>query len=499
MTAVLALLPLGAVVGLMLGLKWRAGSAGLAGLVVAVGLAWTVFGLGQGQAAPFGPAGMSGGALLEAGFTSLSILWIIFPALVLHELQSRSGALLVLREAVGRISPDPRTQVVLIAWFFGLFMEGAAGFGVPVALTAPLLAGLGFPPVRAVVLALLGHAAGVSFGALGTPILAQAELMGASALAIGQETALLNLALGWFLLAALIWLAGERPPTVRDGLMGIAAAVCFYLPFLALALWVGPELPTAGGALIGGGLFALFSARRRRPEARGRLDLQGRSVVRALLPYGVIVLLVLATRLIGPLAQTLQGLAITWSLGEVFGGRLSPLYHPGGVLAAGLVLGGIAQGRNWGDFAEAAAAAVARLGPVALALFVMLALSRIMVHSGMIAALAGAAAGSAGIWPLLAPSIGALGAFVTGSATASNILLTPFQTATAEALDLPQTRMAAAQGVGAGVGNIISPHNIIAGAATVGLKGEEGAVLRQTAGICLFYLAAAGVLAFLLT
>ncbi|MDO8900592.1 MAG: L-lactate permease [Phenylobacterium sp.] len=491
MTAILAALPLMAVVGLMLGLKWPVAYAGGAGLALALVLALLIFGLGQAPTDPFGPGGMTLGALLEAGFTSLSILWIIFPALVLYELQARSGALFVLRDAVARVSSDRRTQVVLVAWFFGVFMEGAAGFGVPVALTAPLLVGLGFSPIRAVVLALVGHAGGVSFGALGTPVLAQAELMNVAAGVIGRETALVNAALGWTLLGALIWLAGDRPPALRDWLMGAGAAICFYLPFLALALWVGPELPTAGGALIGGGVFALITAR-----AQPKSDvpaLSGRAVVTALLPYGAIVILVMATRLIDPVAQALQGLAISWSLGGTFAGRLAPLYHPGGVLALGLILGGLAQGRSIGAFAEAATAALRRLGPVALALFVMLALSRIMVHSGMISALAGAAAGSVGVWPFLAPFVGALGAFVTGSATASNILLTPFQAATAQALDLPQVRMAAAQGVGAGVGNIISPHNIIAGAATVGLKGGEGAVLRQTALVCLAYLALAGV------
>lgn len=131
---------------------------------------------------------------------------------------------------------------------------------------------------------------------------------------------------------------------------------------------------------------------------------------------------------------------------------------------------------------------------MALALFAMLALSRVMVHAGMIGVLAGAAAATVGLWPFLAPFVGVLGTFVTGSATASNILLTPIQSSTAAALDLSQVRMAAAQGLGTAIGNIICPHNIIAGAATVGLKGGEGAVLRQTIGVCLLCAGAAGML-----
>lgn len=490
MTAAFAGLPLLAVVGLMLGLRWRAVHAGFAGLVVAVAVAIGVFGLGRTRLPEFGPAGATGGALLEAGFTAASILWIIFPALMLYELQNRSGAIPTLKAAVGRVSAEPRTQVVLIAWFFGLFMEGAAGFGTPVALTAPLLVGLGYTPTRAVALALIGHGAGVSFGALGTPVLAQAALGAIPAAEIARETALLNAAVGWILLAALVWLAGDRAPSRRDWAMAGSAAVCFYAPYLALALWVGPELPTIGGALIGGAAFALVVNRPRRASAA----LDGGPVIRAILPYAMIVILVLATRLIPQVSETLRPLAWTWSVGDVFRGELAPLYHPGSVLLAGLVLGGLMQGRTAREFGAAAIAAARRLIPVAAALFAMLALSRVMVHAGMIGALAAAAAATGGVWPFLAPFTGVLGTFVTGSATASNILLTPFQTSAATALNLPPPSMAAAQGLGAGIGNIVCPHNIIAGGATVGLQGREGDVLRQTLAICLATIAAGGVL-----
>lgn len=495
MTAAFASLPLLAVVGLMLGLRWRAVYAGLAGLAVAIVVAMGPFGLGVTRLTEFGPAAATGGALLEAGFTTVTILWIIFPALMLYELQNRSGALLTLRSAAGQVSAEPRIQVVLIAWFFGLFMEGAAGFGTPVALTAPLLVGLGYGPTRAVALALIGHGAGVSFGALGTPVLAQAALSGLPAVEIARETALLNAAVGWSLLAALVWLAGDRAPTRRDWAMAALAGACFYAPYLGLALWVGPELPTVGGALVGGVLFAAIISLRRTTVA----PVDGGQVIRAVLPYAVIVALVLATRLLPVLGETLRSVAVTWSVGGVFRGAWSPLYHPGAILFAGLVLGGLAQGRTIGEFATAATAAGGRLMLVAAALFAMLAVSRVMVHAGMIGALASAAAATGGVWPFIAPFTGVLGSFVTGSATASNILLTPFQTSAGAALNLPPVTMAAAQGVGAGIGNIVCPHNIIAGGATVGLAGREGEVLRQTLIICLFSVAAAGGLMLWLT
>lgn len=145
-----------------------------------------------------GSSGMSesgvlvAGVALEAASSTLTILWIILPALVIYEVQLRSGALERMRLALTRLSDDRAVQALLIAWFFGLFMEGAAGFGAPVALAAPLLVGLGFTPVRAVALALLGHAAGVSFGAVGTPALAQIDLLNLPARELAALTMMLH-------------------------------------------------------------------------------------------------------------------------------------------------------------------------------------------------------------------------------------------------------------------------------------------------------------------
>ena len=169
------------------------------------------------------------------------------------------------------------------------------------------------------------------------------------------------------------------------------------------------------------------------------------------------------------------------------------------MLMIGFVAGALLQGRRAGELGGAAWRAAGRLPRVVVALAAMLALARLMVHAGMIDALAGATAAAFGdAWPSVAPAVGVLGTFVTGSATTSNILLTNFQAATAEAPGLPVLWLAAAQGFGAAVGNIVCPHNIVAGAATVGLVGREGEVLRRTAAACAVYAAAGGTLVFLL-
>lgn len=485
MAALAAALPLAIVLGTMGFFGLSAAKAGAIGLAAALAVALAVFG-----PLPGGAAATLTGAGAEALSSTATILWIVLPALALYEFQSRTGALERIRVALTGLTADRRLQAILIAWFFGLFMEGAAGFGTPVALAAPLLAGLGYPPVRAVVLALLGHAAGVSFGAVGTPTLAQVDLTGLSPTALAGTVAAMQALVSPILLLATVRLAGDGPLTRADIGWTALAWAAFVLPSVGLAALTGPELPSLGGALVGLLVFATVLLR-----LRGGSAPEAGPLLRDLAPYGAILALVLATRLVGPVQEALSSLVLGWSLGARFSGGIAPLYHPGTLLFAGLALGALATGRA-AALGPALGGALSRILPVALALLAMLALSRVMVHGGLIDALAEAAATAGVFWPLLAPLIGVLGTFVTGSATASNILFTEFQTGVAASLAYAPVPLAAAQGFGAAVGNVIAPHNIIAGSATVGLVGREGAVLSRTLGICAAATLAGGLLAF---
>lgn len=478
MLTLLALAPILVIVGLMALLRWSAVTAGLVGLTVAAIVAPLAFGYGT-QPDSAGAAAI--GVAAEALFVTATILWIIFPALCTYELQSRGGAFATLTSAIRGVAVDRPTQAVLVAWFFALFLEGAAGFGTPVALAAPLLVSLGFSPVAAVALVLVGHAVGVSFGAVGTPVLTQAAMTGFGGAQLAAPTGLLHAAVGLLLLIFLVRLVARDPEGTGTGGIGMvaAAAACFLLPYLAIALWIGPELPTLGGALIGGVAFATLMRRRAKDQARQTEPRKG--LWRALLPYTVIVALILLSRLVPPLQAALAAIELRWSLPGGFGGAMQPLYHPGTLLLLGFLAGGLMQGRAPADLAAAALGAARRLPAALLALMVMLTLARLMMHSGMIAALAeGAAATFGPAWPWMAPAVGALGTFVTGSATASNVLFADFQHAAAASLGLPALWLLAAQGFGAAIGNMICPHNIIAGGATVGLSGKEGEVLRRT-------------------
>ena len=528
--ALLAALPLLVILALMLGLRWSAARAGGVGLALTLLVAWFGFGYGSEVLPELGVVNATAGALLEALFIAATIVWIVFPALCIHELQLRTGAIDVLRLAMGRLSRDPRIVALLVAWFFVLFVEGAAGFGTSVALAAPFLVSAGFRRVEAVTIALVGHAVGVSFGAVGTPVLAQVAVTPYSGLELSAATGIYHGLAGWLMpLAAMLLVTRSLPADQRLGAAAwgwtLLAAALFLVPHTLIATFLGPELPTLGGSLIGGALFvaALLLARRftanrhtagaetaatagqamatKRPTRSGGRAAQAAkrpaAIVRASAPYLVLVTLVLLTRLVPALREALEGVTIAWSA-DAFGASFAPLFHPGTMLLLGFAAGALWQRASRRDALSAMRTAAAKLIPVSLALVAMLGLSRVMVYAEMVDTLASAAALAAGsLWPLFAPFVGLLGTFVTGSATTSNILFTDFQVATAERLQLSVLALLGAQGFGAAVGNIVCPHNIIAAGATVNLTGKEGEVLRRTLGVALLYALLGGVLALL--
>lgn len=495
MPVLFALLPVALLLALLLGARWSAGTAGAAAAVVAAIVATTVFGFGAGA----GVFPALGGAFAEALFQSATILWIIFPALCIHEYQTASGGTALFGRALAGISGDPRIVALLIAWFFALFMEGAAGFGTPIALAAPLLVALGFTPVTALVLAIVGSAVAVPFGAVGTPM---AALVGETALdppALSVAVALLNASVGWIMAATVVRVAAADRQVAGGGMgWAILAAAFFFVPVGLLAWTTGPELPSLGGAVVGGLAFILFVRRENRAETRENAANapSAGALIRAASPYLATIALILATRLIGPLALALRGVTLEWSLPGGFGGSVQPLLHPGTLLLLAFLFTGLSQAGGRPLLSPALATVLRRLPPVGFALVAVLTLARLMVHAGMIDLLARATAGLfGGGWPLVAPLLGALGAFVTGSGTASNILLGEFQVSAAQLTGTSPLLIAAAQAVGAAAGNLIAPHNIVAGAATIGLVGREGEILRRTFPPALLYAGAAGVVA----
>lgn len=500
----------------MVVLKWSALSAGVVALLVTV----SVIPFQQNIPMPMLFTEIIPGSLLEASTTAASILWIIFGALCIYYAQINSGAIAHIQQWLARLHPNPKVSAFFIAWFFSLFMEGAAGFGTSAALTAPFLVAAGYRPVMAVVLALWGHSLGVAFGAVGTPVITQALLIGETELTLARAvlpflvptTVVLALGLAW---GCMRYGPAQQPVNDAGGFaaehtadnqlatvvtiikLGILAAVCFLLPAVLAGYFLGPELPTLLGSALGAVLFVLVIAPKAFTAKSTAVAAPPQSsLLVALAPYLVLIALVLITRLTPDIKAFLQG--FNWRFEwRYFQSTFHYAYHPGTLLLFSFIIGSLIQ-RQGRTIVMAAQLALQQVIKVFAALLVMLLIARLLVHTGAIHQLGYIAAQAAGnSWPFWVTWFGVLGTFITGSATSSNILFSEFQRSAALAAGHSPIPMLGAQTVGAAIGNMVCPHNIIAAGATVNLAGSEGQVMRYTLPMAALLTGLAGLIALL--
>ncbi len=486
-------------------------------------------------------------AALEGLIIAASILWIVFGAILLLNTLRESGAIDAIRNGFMYISADRRVQLIIIAWLFGAFIEGAAGFGTPAALCAPLLVALGFPPLAAVALALIANSSAVSFGAVGTPVIigvgeglqVGGSLAPSVAAYLGQQpfelflrsvavqAVQIDLLVGSFIpliLVAFLTRFFGANRSWREGLsiwpFALFAGFSFTIPALTVAALFGPEFPSLLGGLIGLAIvtpaarrgFLLpkepwdFGATNAESSFSARLTLR-----RAWLPYLLVAGLLVITRLNGlPFKAWLQRFQVGWSqiLGTEIGASFAPLYLPGTIFVLVAALTFFLHAMSRKQALQAFNRSARMLAGSAIALGAAVPMVRIFINSGVneaglesmpieLASLMVTAFGQA--WPLAAPLVGSLGSFISGSATFSNLMFSLFQFSVAEQVGLPARIVLALQMIGANAGNMICVLNVVAAASVVNLLGQEGAIIRLTLRSMLYYVLGAGALGFLLT
>lgn len=545
--SLLAFAPVLAVGMLLVGFRMPASRAMPIAYIVTLGIAalvWKVRALGL-------VAASIQGLLLAA-----VLLYIIFGALLLLATLSAGGALATIRDAFTRISPDRRVQAIIVGWLFGSFIEGASGFGTPAAVAAPLMLALGFPAMAAVMVGLIIQSTPVSFGAVGTPILVGVAGGLDSDLArdylatrgwefrpylefIAVRVAIIHATVGTLvpmLLCAMLTRFYGSNRSVREGLrawpFALFAAFSFTVPYVLCAVFLGPEFPS----LIGGGTgmsIVVLAARRGWLVPREAWDFAPRtnwesgwmgsiqpnadaarahmSTARAWAPYAVVAALLLVTRLpwLG-IGRRLASINIGPAdiLGSGIGQPIQPFYSPGFMFILTCLVTYALHGMTRAEILGSWRAAARQLRGAAVALVFALPMVRVFIESGsrfnssglesMPLTLAQTAADVAGTgWPFLAPWIGAFGAFVAGSNTVSNLMFALFQFATALRIAVDPALVVAVQAVGGAAGNMITVHNVVAASATVGLFGQEGALIRKTVIPMTYYCLAAGALTML--
>jgi len=500
LSTLLAALPVIVLLGTLAWLRLRAHTAALLGLFTALAVAVLVFGM---------PAGMAlGTAAFGAAYGLLPIGWIILNLMFLYQLTVQRGLFTVLRESLTAVTRDQRLQLLLVAFCFGAFFEGASGFGTPVAVSGAILMGLGFSPLAASGLSLIANTAPVAFGALGTPIIAlqsvtDLDLRTLSAMA-GRQLPLFSVIVPFWLVWAF---AGWR------GVLGIWPAVlvaggAFAVPQFLISNLHGPWLVDVVSALISMGAVTLF-LRAWRPRQHWGADgreappppetSHGHSsgqVLRAWLPWIILSVVVFVWGLpqtkalldgISVLRFPVPGLhnlvervppVVAAPRPEAAVYLLNWLSATGtGILVAALIAALVMRYRP-AELLRSYGATLKLVGMSLLTIAAMLALGFTTRYAGLDATLGLAFAKTGLLYPFFGTLLGWLGVALTGSDTSSNVLFGSLQRITAEQLGLPPTLMAAANSSGGVMGKMVDAQSIVVASTATRWYGHEGDILR---------------------
>lgn len=544
----LAAMPVLTVLVFLVGLRWPAKYAMPLAYIVTVVIASWAWNTN---------ASVIAAASIHGIVTTLNILFIIFGAILLLYTLRESGAIQTLRKAFMAISPDRRIQAIVVAWLFGALIEGAAGFGTPAAVAAPLMVAIGFPAMAAVLCALIIQSTCVSFGAAGTPILvglftglSGQPLVEAQLGTLPFKDYLFEIAVNVALIHALVgvliplimlgmltrFFGPER--SFRQGLrawkFALFAGLAFTGPYYLAAVFLGPEFPSLVGSMTGL-LIVVVAARRGflmpadvfdfaprehwddawasrlQDEPEPVRDHVSITILHALIPYVIVVLLLIVTRTVDPVNTFLRSPALTLAWPDILGTGIStssqPLYLPGFILMLTSVITYFLH--RMGGTPGAYSSAWIRSGKTTLAagtaLLFAVPMVQVFINSGLtsdypsmpLVLAEGISSITGRMWPLFSPVIGALGAFIAGSNTLSNMMFSLFQFATAESIGIGLHGAAVVvglQAVGGAAGNMICVHNVVAASATVGLVGREGDLIRKALIPMTYYVLAAGTL-----
>ncbi len=461
---------------------------------------------------------------------ALDVLLIIFGAILILNLLNRTGAMSVISHGFNSISSDRRVQAIITGWMFSAFLEGVSGFGTPAALAAPLLVGLGFPPVAAAMVALIMNTTPVSFGAAGVPtsmaITTLEKYIGENgvdvslfAQSLTTWVAVLHSVIGTFVplfVVALMTKKFGKNRKYSDGLkiwpFAIFSGLAFTVPHLLVAIFFGRELPTLVGATVG--LVVVVLAARKGfllpkeswdfeepgawPEEWSGAKIASPTVshmspFKAWLPYALIAIILFVTRVPAfGMSKWLSSIQI--SIPNVLNSGLDYslpwLYNPGVIPFVLIAVISILIYRlKFKDFGEIMKDTTKQVSGAAIALFAGVAVVQLMLNSGdnasglpgMIRLIAQSLVSISGnAYVIVAPLIGALGAFMSGSSTVSNSLFSVLQFDAANILDTSEVLIVSLQVVGGAVGSMTCVHKVVAVLTTVGLTGREGKMMKET-------------------
>ncbi len=507
--------------------------AAILGLLASLSVAILVFGM----PVPMALASAGYGAL----FGLLPIGWIILGAIFVYDINVKTGMFEVVKTSIAGISDDRRIQLLLIGFSFGAFIEGAAGYGTPVAISGAMLIGLGFRPLQAAILALIGNTAPVAYGALGIPIITLAKVTGLDEMAlsqmVGRQLPIFSLIVPFWL----IWTMAGRKKMMEVWPACLTCGLSFAVTQFVVSNFIGPSLVDIIGSVVSMGAtiilmkfwkprttwhFGHETKEGRQADADARPDNTVGQVVKAWMPWALLCVFVFAWGY--PAFKNFLNGGVKGS--ENFLAGISVLSFPipyldkailkvppvvlkqtaegavyvfnwlsatGTCLILVGIVSGLLLGLTWGELFKTFMGTLKRIRISLLTIAAMLALGFTTRYSGLDASMGLAFASTGFLFPFFSPLLGWLGVALTGSDTSSNVLFGGLQKISAEQLGMSPILSCASNSSGGVMGKMIDAQSIVVAGVATGTSGQEGSILRGVFWHSLALAALVGVVVFL--
>jgi len=433
------------------------------------------------------------------------IVYIIIAAVFTYNLTVYSGSMEKIKTMMTGVSSDKRILVLILAWGFGGFLEAIAGFGTAVAIPAGIMAALGFNPIAAAVMCLIANTTPTAFGAIGLPVITLAQVSKLDVMHLSFTVSIQLFLLILIIPFILVSLAGGKGLKSIKGVFGITllSGLAFALPQVFVSKFLGAELPAIIGSLVCLGVTVLvakkFYSKGETADPANQISLK--EGVRAWLPFIFVFLLVmLCSALVPPVNHALSLVKTSVPIYTGHGAKpytFSWISTPGTLIIIATILGGLCQGLKIGEIMTILGKTAKQMVKTLITVCSIVGLAKVMGYSGMTLAIATALVAATGsFYPLIAPIIGALGTFITGSDTSSNVLFGQLQVEAAKGIGANPFWIAAANMAGATAGKMISPQSIAVATSATGLVGEEGKILTSAMKYCAGYVVIIGIVVY---
>lgn len=480
-------------------LKWPTYKAAFGSLLVSIVLAMTVWNESAMNCLT---------ASLEGFLMALwPIIIVIIAAVYTYNLSLKTGAMDVIKRLLSSVSADSRILALIIAWCFGGFMEGMAGFGTAVAIPASMLVGLGFEPLMACLVCLIANGVPTPFGSIGIPTVTLANLLNLENTTLSF---IQTIQLSPFIILCpflIVMIVGKGLKGLKDvWFITLMSGLSFLLPQLVVAKFVGAELSTVIGAVVSL-IVTILLAMKSKPNPEYALNIPKgdpitvSTALKSFAPFIFIFVFLLSTsKLVAPVNTFLAQFSSTVTVysGENPGSlSFSWINTPGVWIFLSAILGGLIQKATLKQFTSTLSETLKQMSQTIITMLCVLGCAKVMGYSGMISSIAAFAIAITGsLYPLVAPLLGCLGTFVTGSGTSSGVLFGAVQSSAAASLNANVYWMVGLNSLGVAAGKMISPQSIAIALSSVDRQGEDSKLLSKVIPYAVAFIILMAVIAY---